>query len=129
MEENIRQLALISSVLGGFSFTFLSTILTTKLQKSKIEFWMLLFLMIASMSFLLTALGWSVVNFKSDPLELARHHQFLVKLLILGLIAIIVALGLGGWLKNKKVGIMTSVLGLLTLIILFSEILSRYISM
>ncbi len=128
MEESIRQLALVSSVLGGFCFTFLSTILTTKTENSKIEFWTLLFLMIASMSFLLTALGWSFMNINEVETEIAGHHQFLVKLLLTGLISIIIALGLSGWIKDKKTGILTGVISLLTLFILFTEILGRYIT-
>jgi hypothetical protein len=126
MEESIRQLALISSVLGGFSFTFLSALLTTGSEK-KIKFWLVIMLMIASMGFLLSALGWSLMDFNKGH-DLQSHHQMLVRLLILGLLAIISALGMSGWLYDRKTGIATSAIGLLSLFVLFVFILSKYIS-
>ncbi|MBX3239416.1 MAG: hypothetical protein KIT80_19195 [Chitinophagaceae bacterium] len=126
MEESIKQLALVSSVLGGFSFTFLSAILAFGTEK-KIKFWLIIGLMIASMCFLLSALGWSMIDLNRDAAGIQSHHQSLVKLLLLGLVAIIASLGLSGWLSNKKTGIATSAISLLALLFLIFGILSRYI--
>lgn|SRR5690554_6228862 len=126
MEESIKQLALVSSVLGGFSFTFLSAILVFKTDK-KIKFWLIIGLIVASMSFLLSALGWSMMDLNRETEGIQSHHQSLVKLLLLGLIAIITSLGLSGWLNNKKTGIVTTLIGLFALLFLIFGILSRYI--
>lgn len=125
MEESIRQLALVSSVLGGFSFTFMSAILTMKSKKAY-SYWVLTLLMIASMCFLLTALGWSLMDFRTNSTILAKHHQSLVKILIFGLISIISALGTSGWMKDRKTGITTSIIGFLSILLLFFMILSKY---
>ena len=125
MEESIRQLALVSSVLGGFSFTFMSAILTMKSKKAY-SYWVLTLLMIASMCFLLTALGWSLMDFRTNSTILAKHHQSLVKILIFGLISSISALGTSGWMKDRKTGITTSIIGFLSILLLFFMILSKY---
>jgi hypothetical protein len=127
MEESIKQLALVSSVLGGFSFTFLSAVLLSNTEK-KVKFWLIIGFMIASMCFLLSALGWSMVDLNKDINGIQSHHQSLVKLLLLGLVSIIISLGLSGWLYNKKTGIATSAIGLFALLFLIFGILSRYIT-
>ncbi len=126
MEESIKQLALVSSVLGGFSFTFLSAILAFGTEK-KIKFWLITGFMIASMCFLLSALGWSMIDLNKEADGIRSHHQSLVKLLLLGLVSIISSLGISGWLNNRRTGIATSAIGLLALLFLVFGILSRYI--
>jgi cytochrome bd-type quinol oxidase subunit 2 len=126
LEESIKQLALISSVLGGFSFTFLSAILAMQTTK-KTKFWLLVTLMIASMCFLLASLGWSMMDFNKDVGDARAHHQTLVKILLLGLISIIASLGLSGWLNDRKTGMATSMISILALLFLVFGILSRYL--
>ncbi len=126
MEESIAQLALVSSVLGGFSFTFLSAILAFGTEK-KIKFWLITGFMIASMCFLLSAVGWSMIDLNKGVEGIQSHHQSLVKLLLLGLITIILALGLSGWLNDRKTGLVTSAISLMALLFLIFGILSRYI--
>ncbi len=128
MEESIKQLALVSSVLGGFSFTFLSTVLLFSTEK-RVKFWLIIGFMIASMCFLLSALGWSMVDLNKGVTDIQSHHQSLVKLLLLGLVSIIVSLGLSGWLNNRKTGFTTSAIGLFALLFLIFGILSRYITL
>jgi hypothetical protein len=126
MEESIKQLALISSVLGGFSFTFLSAIITTDTQK-RIKYWLIIALTVASVSFLLAAVGWSLIDFNKDMTDLKSHHQMLVKTLLLGLFSILISIGLIGWIDNKKTGITTSIIGVLAMFFLFFAILGNYI--
>lgn len=126
MEDGIKQLALVSSVLGGFSFTFLSAVLLFSTNK-KIKFWLIIGFTIASMSFLLSAVGWSMIGMTNQEESNQSHHQNLVKLLLLGLVAIMTSIGLSGWLNDKKMGIATSVISFLALLFLFFGILSRYI--
>lgn len=126
MEDSIKQLALVSSVLGGFSFTFLSAVLLFSTDK-KVKFWLIIGFMIASMCFLLSALGWSMIDLNDPTDSNQSHHQNLVKLLLLGLISIILSLGLSGWLSNKRTGMATSAISLFALLFLLFGILSRYI--
>lgn len=126
MEDSIKQLALVSSVLGGFSFTFLSAVLLFSTDK-KVKFWLIIGFMIASMCFLLSALGWSMIDLNDPTDSNQSHHQNLVKLLLLGLISIILSLGLSGWLSNKRTGMVTSAISLFALLFLLFGILSRYI--
>lgn len=126
MEEGIKQLALVSSVLGGFSFTFLSAVLLYNTNK-KIKFWLIIGFMMASMCFLLSALGWSMMGLNDLTESTRSHHQSLVKLLLLGLISIILTIGLSGWLDSRKSGIVTLSISVLALFFLFFGILDRYI--
>lgn len=126
MEDSIKQLALVSSVLGGFSFTFLSAVLLFSTDK-KVKLWLIIGFMIASMCFLLSALGWSMIDLNDPTDSNQSHHQNLVKLLLLGLISIILSLGLSGWLSNKRTGMATSAISLFALLFLLFGILSRYI--
>lgn len=126
MEDSIKQLALVSSVLGGFSFTFLSAVLLFSTDK-KVKFWLIIGFMIASMCFLLSALGWSMIDLNDPTDSNQSHHQNLVKLLLLGLISIILSLGLSGWLSNKRTGMVTLAISLFALLFLLFGILSRYI--
>lgn len=127
MEESIKQLALISSVLGGFSFTFLSAIITKDTDKG-IKYWLIITLTLASISFLLGAVGWSLMDFAQGTSALQAHHQMLVKVLLLGLLSMLASIALSGWLHDKRTGLTTSVIGLLALLFLFFGILGRYIS-
>lgn len=126
MEQTITQLALISSVLGGFSFTFLSALLFHQTEK-KAKFWLVIGLMIASVCFLLSALGWSMMDLNTQSGDTQSHHQSLVKLLLLGLIAILSSLGLSGWLNDKKTGLATTIISFMALLYLVFGILSRYL--
>lgn len=129
MEESIQQLALISSVLGGFSFTFLSAIITKDTDKN-IKYWLIITLTIASVSFLLSAVGWTLMDFSHGmTIAIKSHHQMLVKVLLLGLISIIASIGLSGWLHDKRTGVTTSIIGILALLFLLIAILSRYIDL
>lgn len=126
MEDSIKQLALVSSVLGGFSFTFLSAILAINTDK-KIKFWLIIGLMVASMCFLLAALGWSMMDLNQAVPAVQEHHQSLVKILLLGLVSIMSSLGISGWLYDKKTGIATSIISFMSVLFLIFGILSRYI--
>lgn len=127
MEESIQQLALISSVLGGFSFTFLSAIITKDTDKG-VKYWLIITLTLASISFLLGAVGWSLMDFAQGTASLQAHHQMLVKVLLLGLLSMLASIALSGWLHDKRTGWTTTIIGLLALLFLFFGILGRYIS-
>lgn len=128
MEASIQQLALVSSVLGGFSFTFLSALLVFGTEK-KIKFWLVLGFALASMCFLLSAVGWSLLGLHKPTEGMESHHQSLVKLLILGLVTIIASLGLSGWLNGRKTGIATCAISIPALLYPVFGILDRYITM
>src|SRR5690606_32024442 len=96
--------------------------------KKSVKFWLIIGFMSASVCFLLSALGWSMIDLNREVTDIQPHHQSLVKLLLLGLISIILSLGLSGWLNNKKTGIATSTISLLALLFLIFGILNRYIN-
>lgn len=133
MEENIRQLALVSSVLGGFSFTFVSAILSQKSSK-KISLWVIGLGLSSAMCFLLAALGWTLLDFRlnsslsDDEVAsiFAGEHQRMVKFLLAGLIFIISSLGLSGWLQSRRLGIISLIICILSFAFLI-DILSSYI--
>ncbi len=125
--EGMQQLALVSSILGGFSITYVCTILTMKTEK-KIEFWIFIVGLIAALCFLITTLGWSMMSFEEGKSDTFAHHQVLVKFLLVGLLTIITSISLSGWLKDTKTGISTTIIGFISLVILFTQVLSRYVN-
>jgi len=125
MEERFIELALISSVLGGFSFSYVTTLLALE-SKKKIVFYCLLFAMISCASLILAALGWSFLAIEERADNVM--HQNYVRLFLLGLFTMVTGLGISGFLRNRASGIASSIICFLAMIILFN-ILSNYITL
>ncbi|MEO1654619.1 MAG: hypothetical protein AAFU64_13825 [Bacteroidota bacterium] len=119
-----EQLALISAILGGFAFTFLATILSMS-QKAKIIDFTFIISVISSILFFISALGWSLmamsVKVAQDPVKLAfaDKHRLLSLLFIAGVFSLVSSLGLSGWIRSRRMGIITTFVALLGLITIF----------
>ena len=126
MRELLEQLALLSTFLGGFSATFLATLLTIN-EKHKLVSWMIGLATIAACFFVIAVVSCigSMVSLHPDMPQLAVNSgpTLILRLLaavgfFLGMLVLISSIGLSGWLKGKKLGILTSCVAFLTIVIL-----------
>lgn len=125
-----EHLTLVSALLGGFVFTFLGAILSLNESKKMASPLIVIAALTATMFFLCT-LGWSFFVNAAEASELSElsriKHQYLTILFLIGIILFNVLLALTGWLRSKKVGIITlliAVFALFSLVFLFKGSIS-----
>lgn len=115
-----QQLALISSILAGFAFTFFAAVLF-QAKERQIHFYVLIATIISTLCMFICTLGWSFIaiseHLSKDSLGnvLLHHHRKLSLLFLLGILALITCLGLSGWLHSKKAGWVSSGLSIIAL--------------
>ncbi|MBI1267964.1 MAG: hypothetical protein GC193_11100 [Cryomorphaceae bacterium] len=106
-------LTLVSALLGGFSFTFLGSILNHNDGKRITAILVVLSVLAATMFFLCT-LGWSFFDEKVDFSEMSdltkSKHKYLSKIFFIGILLFNVLLGLSGWKQSKMVGYVTTLI-------------------
>lgn len=126
MGDGFAQLASISAVLGGFTITFLAVVLTLADARRRVGVALAVATAAAS-CFFACALGWSLFAFLyntspatgATPADVADHfartgylHSWLSFAFAVGLSLLFVTLGLGGWLRSRVLGWVTSALAL-----------------
>lgn len=126
MGDGFAQLASVSAVLGGFIVTFLAVVLTLADARRRVGV-ALVVATAAATCFFVCALGWSlfaaVYNTApatgATPEDMAGHfarikhlHSWLSFAFILGLTLLFITLGVGGWLRSRGLGWVTSGLAL-----------------
>jgi len=100
----IEHLASISAVLGGFAVTFLSVMLTHGDPRRRVGV-LLGVTTAAAAAFLLAALGWSLVA-ATEPRPALQRPLSLLFITATGLLFVV--LGLGGWLRSRSLGAVTT---------------------
>lgn len=112
-----RQLAFLSAVLGGFSATFLGTLLAVD-SSDRIANLAIGSSAVSAACFICTALVASFIaagTHPDAPQSVASASQSIgpritvVVVLLLGMYALLLSLGLSGWVRSRAVGIVTSV--------------------
>ncbi len=126
MGDGFAQLASVSAVLGGFTVTFLAVVLTLADERRRVGVAVAVSTA-AAVCFFACALGWSlfatVYNTAAatgaTQAEVAAHfarikylHSRLSLAFILGLAMLFVTLGVGGWLRSRALGWVTTGLAL-----------------
>lgn len=126
MGDGFAQLASVSAVLGGFTVTFLAVVLTLADSRRRVGVAVAV-ATAAAACFLACALGWSLFAAVystgpaagATPEDLAAHfarlkylHSWLSFGFVLGLTLLFVTLGVGGWLRSRALGLVTSALAL-----------------
>lgn len=118
-----NQLIVISSLLAGFSIAVLANLLVSNLS-SKIINWILRVTTIAASSFLITVFAMTkivMMTTEGYPLKVVSGDLFLPKIIgflafITGIIMLSVLIALSGWTKSKKIGIFTTIIGVITFV-------------
>ena len=132
MGDAFGQLSAICAVLGGFAVTFLGIVLTLADTRKRVE----AVAAVATASaacFFLGALGWALSAALASRVasssgaaqaELAQQLQTasmlrrpLSMLFLLGVALLFLTLGSGGWLRSRRLGLLTSLIASLAAII------------
>lgn len=122
MDELFRQLAFINAILGGFAITFLSVLVTTNTKKKIVE-WIVCVLFLAASCFVISTLGATfsavIASGITDgdlPANVDALYEPISILFMLGIILLFVSLGLTGWLRSEKLGKITIVIAIISII-------------
>jgi hypothetical protein len=119
--EICKQLAFISALLAGFSFAFVSVLLTGDSKKRIID-WVIGFSVATIAGFLICSLAWTLSasrmaiyvdsHITDLPSLFITRHRLLSFIFISSFFLFVVTLGLSGWIRSKKLGIVTAVISL-----------------
>jgi len=119
--EICKQLAFISALLAGFSFPFIGVLLTSELNEKIID-WVIGFSISAIAGFLICSLAWTLSasrmaiytqsNIKELPALFISLHKTLSLLFIFSFFLFVVTLGLSGWIRSRKLGIVSGIIAL-----------------
>jgi len=117
----------ISSLLGGFSIAIMANMIVSemKTRMSKIIF---IASTLAGCFFLISVFAMTSMILKTTegyPIKVIESDLIIPRILgmlsfTLGIVSLLVLISLGGWTKSKKLGIFTTVAGVITLILLFT---------
>ncbi|REE83788.1 hypothetical protein BX611_1083 [Lutibacter oceani] len=124
-----EQLVFISVFLGGISATILGTLIVVN-NNSKIMKFMILGLSLAAVSFIVAVFGMNkvlIILTPNSPYQNSNELLFYPRLVgglsfFIGIYSLIAVISLSGWLKTKKIGITTTVIGVISSILIFTLI-------
>ena len=115
--EVARQIAFVGAFLGGFSATFLGLVLTEN-RSDNIGIWLIAALTLASCSFILSVITMTFLSVSQHPgvpvdvlVEAVNRHRIIGFLsFILGIYALLAGIGLSGFIKSKRFGLITAII-------------------
>lgn len=128
--EVARQIAFVGAFLGGFSATFLGLVLTQN-RSDGIGSWLIAALTMASCSFVISVITMTFLSISQHPgvpvdvvMETINKHRTIGFLsFILGIYALLAGIGLSGFIKSKRFGLITAIIASIALLIVTIVIL------
>jgi len=126
-----NQTILVSSLLSGFSITVVANLLVADLN-TRLSNSIMIFATLAACFFLITVFGMTnllLMTTEGYPFPVVSDDLFYPRVIgsgffFLGIISLITTISLSGWTKSKKIGRFTTTLGILTLIIILTTMVS-----
>jgi len=126
MTEYYRQFAFVTSVLGGFAFALFGTLLLAP-PSHRAASWAAILSVTASVAFLLDTLGMTFGGIYSAslptggtmPPRIASQLGLLSQLFCLGILLLLASFALGGWVRSRWVGIVTTIVAGLGAVVAF----------
>ena len=120
-----EQIILISSLLAGFSIAVVANFLISE-TKGRLMKNIMLFATTAASFFLIALFSMTNIIMKTTegyPFKVSAEDLIFPKLIgmlsfLLGIISLITMISLSGWTKSKNMGLFTTVIGLLSLILI-----------
>jgi len=119
------QVIMISSLLSGFSIAIIANLLVYK-SDNRITNNILKVTTIAAGSFLIAVFAMTKLvmlttegypfNYSQDYLTLPKLTGFFA--FVMGIISLTIVIALSGWTKSKRIGIFTTIVGILTLLMI-----------
>ncbi len=122
-----NQTILISSLLSGFSIAVVANLLVSD-KKDKLTNMILISATLSAGCFLVTVFATIQISMITTPggslKEVVASDFFIPRLIgmstfMIGLFSLTIMISLSGWTKSKKIGIFTTVVGVLTLLLIF----------
>jgi hypothetical protein len=122
-----NQTLLISSLLSGFSITIIANLLVSD-KEHKVMDGILKLAAISAGCFLIAVFSMTQISMITTPggyIKNITTDDFLIPRVVgiaafmFGLLALSAILSLSGWVKSKKTGIFTTIVGVLTLLLIF----------
>ncbi|MCW8106889.1 hypothetical protein OPS25_00040 [Alteromonas ponticola] len=127
MNESFSQLASVSAVLGGFAFAFLGALLSSD-ARHKPRFITAALVIPSAACFVLSALGWSLISvwmgspfFDPDtplPDNITGLHMLLSPIFLCGICFFFWSLAACGWVYSKRLGWLSSGIGLIATLLM-----------
>jgi hypothetical protein len=112
LSELLGQIAFLSAVLGGFSVTFLATILVVP-SPTSVTAWVIGAAGVAAAFFIAAAVSATGAGLAIQVPEFAHRLPLLQGIagaaFAIGIYAFLVALGACGWVRSRRIGIVTTV--------------------
>lgn len=120
------QTVFISSLLGGFSILVIANLLISDLN-TRFSKYIMVFATLAASLFLVSIFAWTSVMMmttvgypnKVVSSDLTFHRILGVITFLLGTVSLIAMISLVGWIKSRKMGTITTIVGVLALILIF----------
>lgn len=126
LKELAEQIIFISAFLGGFSAAILGTLIVSD-KKSKILKSLILGSSFSAVSFIVAVFAMTklvIISIPGAPYELNNENINLPRIVgsisfFFGILALLFVISISGWLQSKKLGILTSIIGLIGLVLIF----------
>jgi hypothetical protein len=122
-----NQTILISSLLSGFSIAIVANLLVSD-KKDKLTNMILIPATLSAGCFLVTVFAMIQISMATTPggilKEVVASDFFIPRLIgqstfMIGLFSLTIMISLSGWTKSRKIGIFTTAVGVLTLLLIF----------
>ena len=115
----------ISAFLGGFAATLLGTLIISD-KEGKLIKTLIISSALSAVSFIVAVMAMTsilLVTTKGYPLEINPEDVVLKRAIgglamLLGLISLLVVISVSGWLKSKKLGFITSLVGIIGFVLI-----------
>lgn len=124
-----NQLVLISSLMSGFSIAILANLLTYKTEH-KMATYIFRLTSLAAGCFLITVFALTKIikmttegyRYDTTPEDFAFISGLTSTTFLIGILTLSAVIALSGWIKSRKTGIFTTVVGLVTLLFILMTI-------
>ncbi len=135
LNEIANQIILVASLLGGFSIAIVANLLTDKTE-NKITNRIFKTTTMAAGCFLVSVFAMTKIVMitttgypnKISPVTLELSNQIGSITFLLGIIFLCIVIGLSGWTKSKKIGLFTTITGIVTFLLILLTLIDIQIN-
>ncbi len=122
MTQLFGQLGFVSAILAGFAFTFIAGLLSSS-SSSRAYPWVFVSALTAALSLMIAAVGsvFAGLGVEGDFLDAAQTRELLALVsqsFLVGVLSLVLSSGCSGWLRSRRLGLVSSTLALLAAAVL-----------
>lgn len=126
MNELAKQIIFISAFLGGFSATLLGTLILSK-RASRVLKLMIVGTSLSAISFILSVFAMTqlmMITLPGYPFNLRISDTLFPRVggtlsFFIGILSLLFVIAISGWMHSKKLGIFTTCIGVITIVLVF----------